>query len=125
MVWPKSYKEIFDKALIERSINQPPNALYTPINYILRLGGKRLRPLLVMMTSDIFGNNYKDSIPAAIAIEIFHNFTLMHDDVMDNSPMRRGATSVHNKWNVNTAILSGDAMLINSYQELEFYKSLL
>ncbi len=98
-----------------------PKNLYEPINYILGLGGKRLRPILTLMTADLFGGNFKDALDSAMAIEVFHNFSLVHDDIMDDAPLRRGKETVHEKWDVNTGILSGDAMLINSYQFFESY----
>ena len=93
--------------------------LYEPIKYILEIGGKRIRPSVFLETVSIFGGNQKEAMPIALAIEIFHNFTLMHDDIMDNSSLRRGNQTVHEKWNVPSAILSGDAMLILSYQLIE------
>lgn len=92
-----------------------PKELYEPISYILSLGGKRIRPLSVLMGCDLFSQNYKDAMPAALAIEILHNFTLLHDDIMDNAPIRRGQPTVHQKWNTNIAILSGDVMQSYSY----------
>ncbi len=107
---------------LERKIQiKEPNNLYEPINYILGLGGKRLRPVLTLMTTDLFGGNFEDAQDAAMAIEVFHNFSLVHDDIMDDAPLRRGKETVHEKWDVNTGILSGDAMLINSYQFFESY----
>jgi geranylgeranyl diphosphate synthase type II len=103
-------------------IKEPKN-LYEPINYILGLGGKRLRPVLTLMTSEIFGEDYKTSLNAALAIEVFHNFSLIHDDIMDDAPIRRGKVTVHEKWDINTGILSGDAMLILAYQLFEKYES--
>lgn len=93
-----------------------PKSLYEPIRYIMSLGGKRLRPLLVMMAYALFKNNPKSIVRYAIAVEAFHNFTLLHDDIMDNAPLRRGKPTVHEKWNVNTAILSGDVMLVKVYE---------
>ena len=101
----------------ENSRNQPLE-LYVPISYILQLGGKKLRPLLVLMACDLVDGKKEDAIHAALAIEVFHNFTLMHDDIMDNAPIRRGKATVHEQWNNNIAILSGDAMLVKAYQEL-------
>ncbi len=92
--------------------------IYQPINYILQLGGKRLRPVFTLMAANLFGDEIEDAVYPALAIEIFHNFTLMHDDIMDKAPTRRGAITVHEKWNTNVAILSGDAMMIQSYQLL-------
>jgi geranylgeranyl diphosphate synthase type II len=92
---------------------QPPD-LYEPISYILSLGGKRLRPALVLMACDAFGGDVQKAIKAALAIEVFHNFTLMHDDIMDKAPLRRGQVTVHERWNQNVAILAGDAMMVEA-----------
>ncbi|WP_374951373.1 polyprenyl synthetase family protein [Mucilaginibacter sp.] len=93
-----------------------PAELYEPISYILALGGKRMRPALLLMACDLFGGDVESALPPALAIEVFHNFTLMHDDIMDNAPIRRGKITVHEKWNQNVAILSGDVMLIEGYK---------
>ncbi len=93
-------------------------SIYEPIQYILNLGGKRLRPALSLMSCQLFSDDLDDAVHPALAVEVFHNFTLMHDDIMDNAPLRRGKPTVHAKWNSNTAILSGDAMMIQSYQLL-------
>jgi geranylgeranyl diphosphate synthase type II len=93
-----------------------PAELYEPIKYILSLGGKRMRPALLLMACDFFGGDVNKAISPALAIEVFHNFTLMHDDIMDNAPLRRGKTTVHEKWNKNVGILSGDVMLIEGYK---------
>ena len=85
------------------------------------LGGKRLRPVLTLLTAELFGSNYKEALNAALAIEVFHNFSLVHDDIMDDAPLRRGERTVHEKWDINTGILSGDAMLIMAYQLFENY----
>lgn len=103
-----------------KSDDEPQN-LYKPIKYILNIGGKRIRPLLALLTCDVFGANHEKVLDAALAVEMFHNFTLMHDDIMDKAPLRRGQETVHEKWDVNTGILSGDAMLILSNQILENY----
>lgn len=100
---------------------QEPKGLYDPIQYILGLGGKRLRPTLTLMITDCFGADASASLDAALAIEVFHNFSLIHDDIMDNAPLRRGQQTVHEKWDLNTGILSGDAMLILAYQLFEIY----
>jgi geranylgeranyl diphosphate synthase type II len=92
--------------------------LFQPINYIMQLGGKRMRPVLSLMAANLFSDDIEQAVYPAIAIEVFHNFTLMHDDIMDNSPLRRGQPTVHHKWNPNAAILSGDTMLVQSYQLL-------
>jgi len=99
-------------------INSEPGNLYAPISYTLSLGGKRMRPVLLLMACELFKGAIEDAIPPALAIEIFHNFTLVHDDIMDNAPLRRNKPTVHSKWNDNTAILSGDAMLVKAYQYL-------
>lgn len=92
-----------------------PKELYEPMNYVLQLGGKRLRPVTVLLAANLFSENISLAIPAAKAIEVFHNFTLVHDDIMDDAPLRRGKQTVHEKWNDNVAILSGDSLLIKSY----------
>ena len=104
-----------------RDRDKEPKNLYTPINYILNLGGKRLRPVLTLMATELFDQPYQKSLDAALAIEIFHNFSLVHDDIMDDAPLRRGQQTVHEKWDINTGILSGDAMLILAYQLFENY----
>lgn len=95
-----------------------PKGLYTPIAYTLAAGGKRVRPQLAMIGSQIFGGKDEDVLPAALALEVFHNFTLLHDDVMDHADVRRGRPTVHVQWNENTAILSGDQMMIEAYKLL-------
>ena len=95
-----------------------PYGLYEPIEYTLAAGGKRVRPQLAMIACQMFGGNEEEALPAALALEVFHNFTLLHDDVMDKADMRRGRPTVHVKWNENTAILSGDQMLIEAYKLL-------
>lgn len=96
-----------------------PANLYDPLHYVLSLAGKRIRPMLALMGADLFNENLTESVlPASAAIEFFHNFTLIHDDIMDKAPLRRGEPSVHIKWNDNVAILSGDVLLIKAYQEL-------
>lgn len=93
-----------------------PSSLYDPLYYILSLGGKRMRPLLTLLGYSLYSDQVEEAVKPALAVEVFHNFTLMHDDIMDNAPLRRGSTTVHEKWNTNTAILSGDVMLINAYK---------
>lgn len=100
------------------SFEREPRELYEPIKYILDLGGKRIRPALVLMAASLFSENPEKATPAALAIEVFHNFTLMHDDIMDKADVRRGKATVHKIWNDNSAILSGDAAMILSYQLL-------
>ncbi|WP_121666886.1 polyprenyl synthetase family protein [Mesonia aquimarina] len=115
------YRSEFLAHLEKKVIAKEPVGLYDPILYILNLGGKRLRPVMVLLSAELFGTPYKKALDAALAIEVFHNFSLVHDDIMDDAPLRRGQETVHEKWNVNTAILSGDAMLINAYQLFENY----
>lgn len=93
-----------------------PAELYEPITYILSVGGKRMRPALLLMACDLFGGDVNKALQPALAIEVFHNFTLVHDDIMDNAPLRRGKVTVHEKWNPNVAILSGDVMLVEAYK---------
>ncbi|ALJ05289.1 polyprenyl synthetase [Pseudalgibacter alginicilyticus] len=118
----KYQKEFVDYLEKYATVKEPKN-LYKPIVYILNLGGKRLRPVLTLMTADIFGCDYKKALNTALSVEVFHNFSLVHDDIMDDAPLRRGKETVHEKWDVNTGILSGDAMLIMAYQLFENYES--
>ncbi|WP_298901497.1 polyprenyl synthetase family protein [uncultured Psychroserpens sp.] len=118
----QSYHEVFVKHLDAFVSSKQPETLYNPINYILQLGGKRLRPILTLMTAEIFECDYKKALDAALSIEVFHNFSLVHDDIMDDAPLRRGQETVHEKWDINTGILSGDAMLIMAYQLFENYE---
>jgi geranylgeranyl diphosphate synthase type II len=118
----ETYQNIFVDYLKEYKIIKTPQNLYEPIQYILTLGGKRLRPVLTLMTTEIFGASHKNSLNAALAVEVFHNFSLIHDDIMDDAPLRRGEKTVHEKWDINRGILSGDAMLIMSYQLFEKYE---
>jgi geranylgeranyl diphosphate synthase type II len=106
----------FEKALYEQQIKDFPRQLYAPIKYTLELGGKRIRPILVLMGCNLFNDDISAAMPQAIAIEFFHNFTLIHDDIMDDAPVRRGKPTVYKKWNGNTAILSGDTLFAMAYQ---------
>ena len=115
---PQQIKAILKEYFDQNSFLQQPSELYEPLDYIMGIGGKRLRPLTLLMITEMFGGDIKSALPAAYAIELFHNFSLIHDDVMDDAPLRRGFTTVHEKWDLNTAILSGDAMLIYSYRYL-------
>lgn len=117
----EAYKTTFLSYMETQLSKKEPRNLYEPIDYILQLGGKRLRPVLILMSADIFGGGREKAMDAALAIEIFHNFSLVHDDIMDDAPLRRGKQTVHEKWDINTGILSGDAMLINAYQLFENY----
>tara|TARA_R110002049_G_scaffold109580_1_gene258454 strand:- start:2805 stop:3779 length:975 start_codon:yes stop_codon:yes gene_type:complete len=115
------YRTLFIAHLNDAIKEQEPKNLYEPIAYILQLGGKRLRPILTLMAADTFGADYRKALDAALTVEVFHNFSLVHDDIMDDAPLRRGKQTVHEKWDVNTGILSGDAMLIEAYRCLETY----
>jgi geranylgeranyl diphosphate synthase type II len=114
----EEYQEIIQQKIASLDIVRPPHELYDPIQYTMNLGGKRLRPTLCLLAAEMFGASVEDAICSAIAIEVFHNFTLIHDDIMDEAPIRRGKMSVYRKWNENIAILSGDAMMAMAYQYL-------
>ena len=118
----EAYKTVFLAHLNEKiKVNEPSN-LYEPIYYIINLDGKRIRPILTLMSCDLFNGKYTDALDASLAIEMFHNFSLVHDDIMDHAPLRRGELTVHEKWDLNTGILSGDAMLILANQLFEYYE---
>lgn len=117
----RTFSEILDlvaQEVAKLNWNRSPKELYAPIAYTLNLGGKRVRPALSLMAADLFDGNLAEVAPAAMALEVFHNFTLLHDDVMDNAPIRRGKPTVHEKWDTSTAILSGDVMSIEAYRLL-------
>lgn len=111
----------FSDFLTTKTHSRQPESLYDPVNYILNLGGKRIRPALVLMSTELFDEAVERAMDAALAVEVFHNFSLVHDDIMDAAPLRRKQPTVHEKWDINTAILSGDAMLIWAYQCFENY----
>ena len=111
----ENYHQWIEIEIKKQKYGKQPVSLYEPIRYLMRLGGKRLRPMLTLLSYSLFKDDPKSIVPYAIAVEAFHNFTLMHDDIMDNAPLRRGKATVHEKWNVNTAILSGDVMLVKVY----------
>ena len=111
----KSLQELFQKDLDALRLGQSPANLYDPMHYIMGLGGKRLRPVLALMGASLYGDPAK-ALPQAMAIELFHNFSLIHDDIMDGAPLRRGQATVHEKWGDNIGILSGDGMLVKAYQ---------
>ena len=110
--------ELFEASLRQMQTPEEPELLYTPIIYSMSGGGKRLRPVLLLLAAEAFGGEVAEAMPAALAVEVFHNFTLLHDDIMDNAAVRRGKPSVYAKWGGNVAILSGDAMLITAYKLL-------
>ena len=112
------YQQQIEDALKGKKYGTEPKELYLPIEYIMSLGGKRMRPVMVMLACDLFDGDTSKALHSALAIELFHNFTLVHDDIMDKAPLRRNQPTVHEKWNDNIAILSGDAMMVCAYQEL-------
>ena len=116
------YIKIFEDYLKKELKYTKPENLYNPVKYLLESGGKRLRPIIALNVSELLGGKISDTLPAAAALEIFHNFTLAHDDIMDNSMLRRGKKTINSKWDNNTGILSGDVMLIISYEVLNQYQ---
>ncbi len=110
------FQKIIEEKLAELNIGNEPSSLYDPIRYMIGLGGKRLRPALLMMSHELFNDQTDEVLQPALGIEVFHNFTLLHDDIMDKAPLRRGKETVHKKWNPDIAILSGDAMFVLSCQ---------
>ena len=116
------YIKIFEDYLKKELKYNKPENLYKPVKYLLESGGKRLRPIIALHVSELLGGKISDTLPAATALEIFHNFTLAHDDIMDNSKLRRGKKTINSKWDNNTGILSGDVMLIISYEVLNQYQ---
>ena len=122
MEFLSKYSTALETQLAQTVHVKEPIHLYEPINYIVSLGGKRLRPILTLMTCDFFNADFNKAMNAALAVELFHNFSLIHDDIMDKAPLRRGKETVHEKWDINAGILSGDAMLILAYQLFECYE---
>jgi geranylgeranyl diphosphate synthase, type II len=118
----KPYLDFIDSAISNFTLPQAPEQLYDPARYILKRGGKRIRPVLVLMSCQLFCEDFSAAKNAAVAVELFHNFSLIHDDIMDKAPLRRGEPTVHAKWNENIAILSGDALLIEAYKLLCTYE---
>lgn len=111
-----NYKKVIETEISNTVYGESPKELYEPIEYLMSIGGKRMRPCLTLLSANLWLYNYQKVAKAALAVEVFHNFTLMHDDIMDQAPLRRGKPTVHEKWNANTAILSGDVMLVAAYQ---------
>ncbi len=109
-------RALFDAHVEKWLAELPVGELHAPMAYMMRLPAKRVRPILTLLSCELFGGQAKNVLDEALGVELFHNFTLMHDDIMDNSTLRRGMSTVHEKWNANTAILSGDAMLVRAYQ---------
>ncbi|PHR50088.1 MAG: isoprenyl synthetase [Fluviicola sp.] len=112
------YQQVLQKKIDELSFPEEPKNLYDPLRYFLNLGGKRTRPTLTLMGCSLFGEPGLKAINAAVAVELFHNFTLIHDDIMDDAPLRRGKNTVHEKWNNNIGILSGDVLFVEAYKQL-------
>ena len=112
------FQELIQKKILGLDFDKTPAELYEPMKYAMTMGGKRLRPLLTLLACDMFGSNAEKAIPAALALEVFHNFTLVHDDIMDAAPLRRGKETVFTKWDQNIGILSGDALLAKSFEIL-------
>ena len=121
MQFLEKYSSIIELELSQLKLPSNPSNLYDPVRYFLGLGGKRIRPILTLMASEHFGGSFEKALPAAISVELFHNFTLVHDDIMDEAPSRRNQPTVHQKWNQNIGILSGDLLLIKSYEQLQSY----
>lgn len=124
------YQEIIQNQIDLFQSQNRDLALYDPVNYILDIGGKRLRPALTLLATDLFDGSLEASAKPALGIEVFHNFTLLHDDIMDGAPLRRGEQTVHEKWNINSAILSGDVMFVKAFTlvtscEKEFLRDVL
>lgn len=113
---PQELVSLLNKEAENLQFGTKPVELYEPLRYIMALGGKRMRPLLTLFSYSLFKDNYHDIIKPALAVEVFHNFTLMHDDIMDQAPLRRGKATVHEKWSPNVAILSGDVMMVKAYE---------
>src|SRR6478609_7231861 len=112
-----SYLPLIESQIKKQHFGSQPKSLYEPIRYIMSLGGKRLRPTLTLLAYSLYKNDSEKIVSYAAAVEAFHNFTLMHDDIMDKAPLRRGKPTVHEKWSTNTAILSGDVMLVKVYEQ--------
>ena len=119
------YQTAFLSYMKEQLPEKYPASLYEPASYIMQLDGKRIRPVLALLAADAVGGSFKNALPAALAVEVFHNFSLVHDDIMDDAPLRRGRATVHEKWDANTGILSGDVMLIWAYECLNVYPGAL
>ena len=119
MITTQQLQEDFSSGLRDFLSNYPDSNLFEPMRYLLSLGGKRIRPLLALSVCRAEGSTSQKAMPVSLAVELFHNFTLMHDDIMDNAPLRRGKVTVHEKYSENTAILSGDALFTAAYQALE------
>lgn len=114
----KQYTAMLDAELTKIGLPNSPERLYEPLHYFLKIGGKRIRPMLTLLSAELFGASSEKALPQALCIEVFHNFTLIHDDIMDEAPLRRNQQTIHEKWNRDVAILSGDVLMIKAYQLL-------
>lgn len=114
----REYQQLIGESISKIELPNQPEELYAPLRYFLSLGGKRMRPVLVLMSNEMFGGKAEQAMPQALAYELFHNFTLIHDDIMDKAPLRRGLATIHSKWGENTGILSGDVLFVKSLQLL-------
>jgi geranylgeranyl diphosphate synthase, type II len=112
------HSELIAQSISEWNLPKTPENLYAPLRYFMQIGGKRMRPVLTLMGMELFGGKAENALHAALSIELFHNFTLIHDDIMDAAPLRRSMQTVHTKWNENIAILSGDVLMVKAYQEI-------
>lgn len=118
-----AYTTLIEAELSNMDLPVEPSNLYDPLRYFMTLGGKRMRPILTLMGTELFGAQKENAIHAAASIEVFHNFTLIHDDIMDRAPLRRNKETVHTKWNENIAILSGDVLFVKAYQQIAKQRS--
>ena len=114
----ETYSKLIEKEITSFSFPSTPPNLYDPLRYFMTLGGKRMRPMLTLMSAKLFDKSVEESISAALSVELFHNFSLIHDDIMDDAPLRRAKETVHEKWNTNIAILSGDVLFVKAYEEI-------
>ena len=114
----KELLEMVNAAIAALPYDREPKRLYAPVGYVLSLGGKRIRPVLMLMGHNLFRDNVADALPVAVGLETYHNYTLLHDDLMDRAEVRRGKPCVHKVWDENTAILSGDFMLVQAYERV-------
>jgi len=117
----ENYSQHIEKEILHFSFPEKPSNLYDPLRYFMTLGGKRMRPMLTLMSANLFGKSIQESMSAAMAVELFHNFSLIHDDIMDAAPLRRAKQTVHEKWNTNIAILSGDVLFVKAYEQLSLH----
>ncbi|MFN6085794.1 MAG: polyprenyl synthetase family protein, partial [Fluviicola sp.] len=115
------YTQFLEQKVNTFSFPNEPKNLYDPLRYFLTIGGKRMRPILTLMSANLFDVSKEEAYSAAMSIELFHNFSLIHDDIMDMAPVRRGKETVHEKWNSTSAILSGDVLLVKAYEQLAHY----